>query len=63
MMKYFVKDFCKTVQAGVVIFSMYDDNNILFYGIVNQPFHAYSFQHVSNFLSSHTLNKENFRQS
>ena len=61
MMK-FRKDFCETGQAGVVIFCMLDDNDVLNCGIANQPFHAYSSQHLSNFLSFHTLNNEIFRQ-
>ena len=39
---------------------MQDDNDVLYCGIVNQPFHAYSSQHLSNFLSFHTLNNEIF---
>ena len=37
-MKFLVKDFCKTVEAGVVIFGMQDDNDVLYHGIENQPF-------------------------
>ena len=59
----FRKDFCETVQAGVVIFCMQDDNDVLYCGIVNQPFYAYSSQHLSNFLSFHTFNNEIFSQS
>ena len=36
-MNFFVKDFCETLQARVVIFGMHVDNDVLFYGIVNQP--------------------------
>ena len=61
-MKFFIKDFCENVQARVVIFGMQVDNDVLYRGIANQPSHAYSFQHLSNFLSFHTLNKEIFRQ-
>ena len=28
-MNFFVKDFCETMQAGVVIFCLEDDNDIL----------------------------------
>ena len=42
IMKFFVKDFCETVQTGVIIFGIQDDNNVLYSGIANQPFHAYS---------------------
>ena len=62
MMKFFVKDFCETVQARVFIFGMQVDNDILYRGIANQPFPAYSSLYLSNFLSFHTLNDEIFRQ-
>ena len=62
MMKYFVKDFCKTVQARVFIFGMLVDNDVLYRGIANQPFPAYSSLYLSNFLPFHTLNDEIFRQ-
>ena len=58
----FHEDFCETVQAGVVIFCQQVDNDVLYRGIAKQPFHAYSFQHLSNFLSFHTLNNEIFNQ-
>ena len=59
-MKFFVKDFCEIVQARVFIFSMQVNNDVLYRGIVNQPFPAYSSLHLSNFLSFHTLNDEIF---
>ena len=62
MMKFFVKDFCETVQARVVIFGMQLDNDVLYPGIANQSSPAYSFLCLSNFLSFHTLNDEIFRQ-
>ena len=62
MMKFFVKDFCETVQARVVIFGMQVDNDVLYHGIANQPSPAYSSLYLSNFLSCHTLNGEIFRQ-
>ena len=62
MMKFFVKDFCESVQARVVIFSMQADNDALYCGIVNQPSPAYSSLYLSNFLSFHTLNDEIFCQ-
>ena len=62
MMKIFVKDFCEIVQARVVIFGMQVDNDVLYCAIVNQPSPAYSSLYLSNFLSFHTLNDENFRQ-
>ena len=62
MMKFFVKkDFCETVQAGVFIFGMQVDNDVLYRGIANQP-SAYSSLYLSNTLSFHTLNDEIFRQ-
>ena len=62
MMKFFVKDFCDTVQARVVIFGEQVDNDALYCGIAKQPFAAYSSLYLSNFLSFHTLNDEIFRQ-
>ena len=54
-MKVFVKDFCATEQARVVIFDMQADNDVLYRGIGNQPAHIYSSLYLSNFLSFHTL--------
>ena len=62
MMKFFVKDFCETVQASVFIFGMQVDNDVLYRWIANQPSPAYSSLYLSNFLSFHTLNDEIFRQ-
>ena len=62
MMKFFVKDFCETVQARVVIFGMQVDNDVVYRGIANQPSPAYSSLYLSSFLSFHTLNDEIFRQ-
>ena len=62
MMKIFVKDFCEIVQARVVILGMQVDNDVLYCGIVNQPSSAYSSLYLSNSLSFHILNDENFRQ-
>ena len=61
MMKFFVKDFCETVQARVVILGE-QVGDVLYRGIANQPSPAYSSQYLSNFLSFHTLNDEIFRQ-
>ena len=62
MLKFFVKDFCETGQARVVIFGEQVDNDVLYRGIANQPSPAYSNLYLSNFLSFHTLNDEIFRQ-
>ena len=62
MMKFFVKDFCETVQARVVIFGEQVNNDVLYPGITNQSSPAYSSLYLSNFLSFHTLNDEIFRQ-
>ena len=62
MMKFFVKDFCETVQARVVIFGEQVDNDVLYRGIVNKPSPAYSSLYLSDFLSFHTLDDENFCQ-
>ena len=61
-MKFFVKDFCETVEARVVIFGMQVDNDVLYRGIADQPSHAYSSLYLSNCLSFHTLNDEIFCQ-
>ena len=62
MMKFFVNDFCETVQARLVIFGEQVDNDVLYREIANQPSPAYSSLYLSNFLSFHTLNNEIFRQ-
>ena len=62
MMKFFVKGFCETVQARVVIIGEQVDNDVLYRGIVNQPSPVYSSLYLSNFLSFHTMNDEIFRQ-
>ena len=62
MMKFFVKDFCETVQARVAIFGKQADHDVLYRGIANQLSHVHSSLHLSNFLSFHTLNNEIFRQ-
>ena len=56
-MKFFVKDFCETVQARVFIFGMQVDIDVLYRGIANQPSPAYFSLYLSNFLSFHTLIK------
>ena len=62
MMKFFVKDFCETMQARVVIVGEQVDNDVLYRGIVNQPTPAYSSLYLSNFLYFHTLNDEIFHE-
>ena len=62
MMNFFVRGFCETVQARVVIFGKQVDNDVLYRGIANQPSPAYSSLYLSDFLSYHTLNNEIFRQ-
>ena len=42
-MTFFVKDFCETVQARVVIFGMQVDNDILYHGIFFPVFVQFSF--------------------
>ena len=51
MMKFFVRDFCETVQARVFIFGMQVDNDVLYHGIENQATPAYSSLYLSIFLS------------
>ena len=55
-MKFFVKDFCETVQARIVIFGMQVDNDVLYRGIANQPSRVYCSPYFSDFFSFHTLN-------
>ena len=62
MMKFFVKDFCETMQARVVIFGMQVDNDVLYRGIANQPSPAYSSLYLPNFLSFHIMNDGIFHQ-
>ena len=62
MKKFFVKDFCETVEARVVIFGMQVDNDVVYRGIANQPSPPYSSLCLSNFISFHTLNDEIFQQ-
>ena len=62
MMKFFVKDFFKTMQARVVIFGKQVDDDMLYRWMANQPSPAYSSLYLSNFLSFHTLNDKIFRQ-
>ena len=59
-MKYFAKDFCVTVQAGVVIFCIQVDNDRLYQGSGNQPSPAYSSLYLSDCLSYQILNNEIF---
>ena len=61
-MKFFVNDFCETMQARVVIFGMQIDNDVLYSGIANQPSPAYSSLYLSKFFSFHSFNDEIFRQ-
>ena len=62
MMKFFVKDFCETVQARVVIFGMQVDNDVLYHGVVNLSSHSFSSLYLSDLRSFRTLNNEVFRQ-
>ena len=58
----FRQDFCKTVQARVIIFGEQVDNDVLYRWIVNQLSPAYSPLYLSDFFSFHTLNDEIFHQ-
>ena len=58
----FVKDFCETLQARVIIFGMVVVNDMLYCGIMSEPSAAYSFLYLSNILSFHTLTNDIFRQ-
>ena len=59
-MKFFVKHFCKTMQARVIVFGMQVDYDVLYCWIANKPSDAYSSLYLSDFLSFHTLNDEIF---
>ena len=61
-MKFFVKDFCETMQARVIISIMQVDNDALYSGIANQSSDAYSSLYLSDFLSVHTLCDDFFCQ-
>ena len=61
-MKFFIKDFCKTVQARMLIFDMQVDNDEMYCEIANQPSDAYSSLYLSKFLPFHILNNDFFRQ-
>ena len=50
------------MKARLVIFGKEVDNDVLYHGIANQPSPAYSSLYLSDFLSFHTLNDENFHQ-
>ena len=60
MMKFFVKDFCLTMQARVIVLCMQLDNNVVYHWIANHLSHAYSSLYLSDFLSFHILNNEIF---
>ena len=49
MMKFFVKGFCETVQARVVIIGEHVYNDVLYRWIANQLSPAYSSLYLSNF--------------
>ena len=61
-MKFFVKDFSRTMQARIVIFGSQVYDALLYCGIENHSSSAYSSLYLSNFLSFHTLRNEIFRQ-
>ena len=48
------------MQARVLIFGMYVDDDLLYRGIGNQLSPAYSSLYLSNFLSIHTFKNEFF---
>ena len=50
-MKFFVKDFCEIVPAGVVIFGKQIGNDVMYCGIANQSSYAYSSLDLPNLLS------------
>ena len=56
----FVKDFCETVEARVIIFGIQVDNDVLYRGIANQPTPAYSSLYLSIFLSLYIFRQRYF---
>ena len=48
-MKFFVKDFCKNMQARLIMFGSQVDNDVLYCGTGNQPSHVYSSLYLSDF--------------
>ena len=56
----FVKDYCRTAQARVVISGMQVDNDEMYCEIPNQPSHAYPSLYLSNFLPFHISNNNFF---
>ena len=60
--EHFVKHFCETVQARIVIFGMQVDNDVLYRGIANQPSRAYFLCICSIFFLSILLIIKIFRQ-
>ena len=59
-MKFFVEDFCGTLQARLVIFGIQVDDDVVYCEIVNQSSAAFSSEYLSDFLSFHALNDEFF---
>ena len=55
-------NFSTPIQARMLIFGKPVDDGLLYGGIEKQSFPAYSYVHLSNFLSFHTLKNEMFRQ-
>ena len=49
-MKDFIKDFCETMQARVVISGIQVDNDVLYRGIANQSSLSYSSLYLSDSL-------------
>ena len=46
-MKFFIKNFCETMQVRVIILGIKVDDDVLYRGIANQPSHAYSSLNLS----------------
>ena len=63
LMKFFVKDFSRTMQCRMLIFGMQVDDELLYRGIENQSSPSYFSLYLSNFLIFHTLKSDMFRQS
>ena len=59
MMTFFVKGFCETMKATVVVFGMLIINDGFYCRIMNRPTAAYSFLCLSDFLSFHTCTCNN----
>ena len=55
---FFLKDFFSTTQARMIIFGIQADEDLLYHGIENRPFPAYSLSVFVQFLCFNTSKNE-----